>query len=137
VAVLVDTNVLFALADADSDQHTRIVATIAESREALLVPISVLPELDYLVANRLGARLQQRVLQAFLDDELQIENVTRDDVKRVLELVAHDSDNTIGFVEASIVAIAERLRITRILTLDRRHFHVFRPKHCPTFEILP
>jgi predicted nucleic acid-binding protein len=36
-----------------------------------------------------------------------------------------------------IVAIAERLNITRVLTLDRRDFQLIRPKHCSAFEILP
>lgn len=34
-------------------------------------------------------------------------------------------------------AVAERLKITHILTLDRRDFHIVRPAHSPHFEILP
>jgi len=41
------------------------------------------------------------------------------------------------FVDAVIVAISERLRITRVLTLDRRDFSIMRPIHCDYFEILP
>ncbi|MEI2690592.1 MAG: hypothetical protein V9H69_13160 [Anaerolineae bacterium] len=37
----------------------------------------------------------------------------------------------------AIVAIAERLKAQRILTLDRRHFGLMRPRHCTAFEILP
>jgi hypothetical protein len=33
--------------------------------------------------------------------------------------------------------MAERLNITKILTIDRRHFSMFRPIHCDPFEILP
>jgi predicted nucleic acid-binding protein len=36
-----------------------------------------------------------------------------------------------------IVAIAERLDITKILTVDRRHFGAFKPRHCAAFQILP
>ncbi|MFN4862237.1 MAG: VapC toxin family PIN domain ribonuclease, partial [Pseudanabaena sp.] len=43
----------------------------------------------------------------------------------------------LDFVDAVIVAIAERLRITRVLTLDRRDFSIMRPRHCDYFEILP
>jgi uncharacterized protein len=35
------------------------------------------------------------------------------------------------------LALAERLNITRVLTLDRRDFQMIRPKHCSGFEILP
>jgi len=40
-------------------------------------------------------------------------------------------------VDASIVAVGERLRINTILTTDRRHFSLFRPRHCRSFTILP
>jgi predicted nucleic acid-binding protein len=36
-----------------------------------------------------------------------------------------------------LVAIAERLNITQVLTLDQRHFRLFRPQHCDAFDILP
>jgi predicted nucleic acid-binding protein len=43
----------------------------------------------------------------------------------------------LDFVDALIVAIAERLNISRLLTLDRRDFQFIRPKHCTSFELLP
>src|SRR5438477_532166 len=43
----------------------------------------------------------------------------------------------IRLVDASIVAIAERLRVTRLLTADRRHFSLIRPRHCPALELVP
>jgi predicted nucleic acid-binding protein len=59
------------------------------------------------------------------------------DLRRSLDLLTEYADNAIGLVDASIVAVAERLGITRILTLDRRHFQSIRPRHCSTFEIIP
>jgi predicted nucleic acid-binding protein len=47
------------------------------------------------------------------------------------------ADTHLDFVDASLVAMAERLNIHRILTLDRRDFTIIRPKHYPHFEILP
>jgi predicted nucleic acid-binding protein len=47
------------------------------------------------------------------------------------------ADANIGFVDASIVAIAERLDVRTIATTDRRHFSMFRPKHCRGFELVP
>jgi hypothetical protein len=42
----------------------------------------------------------------------------------------------LDFVDASIVALAERLSIQRILTIDKKDFRIIRPKHCAYFEIL-
>jgi hypothetical protein len=35
------------------------------------------------------------------------------------------------------VTLAERLHITTVATLDRRHFTVVRPSHTDYFDILP
>ncbi len=43
----------------------------------------------------------------------------------------------LGTVDASVIATAERLGITTVATLDRRHFGVVRPDHTASFTILP
>jgi predicted nucleic acid-binding protein len=43
----------------------------------------------------------------------------------------------LGAVDASVVATAERLGERALMTLDRRHFSVVRPRHTEAFEILP
>jgi len=46
-------------------------------------------------------------------------------------------DLPLGTVDASVVAAAERLDITTIATIDRRHFSVVRPSHVEAFTLLP
>lgn len=67
-------------------------------------------------------------------DYLQVEFA---DIARAQEIVASYSDVYVGFVDASIVAMAERYRIKRVLTLDWRHFTKFRPKGLGYLELLP
>ncbi|MHB8795948.1 MAG: hypothetical protein ACYC90_10845 [Candidatus Nanopelagicales bacterium] len=43
----------------------------------------------------------------------------------------------VGATDASVVAVAERLGITGIATLDARHFRVVRPRHIDAFTLLP
>jgi len=43
----------------------------------------------------------------------------------------------LGFVDASVVAIAERLKLRTLLTTDRRDFHRVKPRHIRAFELLP
>lgn len=43
----------------------------------------------------------------------------------------------LGTTDASIVALAERLQLGEIATLDRRHFSVVRPAHIDAFTLLP
>jgi hypothetical protein len=43
----------------------------------------------------------------------------------------------LGVVDASIVAVAERLGLVELATLDRRHFSTVRPNHSEGFTLLP
>lgn len=56
---------------------------------------------------------------------------------RIAELVARYSDLPLGTVDASVVTTAERLGITEIATVDRRHFTIVRPNHVAAFSLLP
>jgi len=56
---------------------------------------------------------------------------------RAAELVARYRDSEIGYVDAIVVAIAERLRDKVIATVDRRHFSAIRPNHTAAFQLLP
>lgn len=60
-----------------------------------------------------------------------------EDLPRTLEVMEQHQDAGIGFVDASIVALAERYKVRRVLTLDRCHFVRFKPKGLGYLEILP
>jgi predicted nucleic acid-binding protein len=53
------------------------------------------------------------------------------------ELVVQYADLPLGAVDASVVAIAERLGVTEVATLDRRHFTVVRPRGIGPLLLLP
>jgi len=72
------------------------------------------------------------LLQDFVQEVL-----TKADLNRMAQLITQYPDMNLGTTDASVVAIAERLGITRIATIDRRHFPVIRPKHIDSFTLLP
>jgi hypothetical protein len=43
----------------------------------------------------------------------------------------------LGLVDASVVALAERLKLRKLATTDRRHFSTVRPTHVPHLELVP
>ena len=43
----------------------------------------------------------------------------------------------LGFVDASVVAVAERLKTTELATTDRRTFTIVRPGHTESFTLVP
>ncbi len=44
-------------------------------------------------------------------------------------------DLPLGIVDAAVAAIAERLGLTEIATLDYRHFTVISPRHVQAFTL--
>ena len=63
--------------------------------------------------------------------------LTKPDLSRVAALVERYADFPLGTVDASVVAVAERLKATEVFTLDVRHFAAVRPAHVPAFTLLP
>jgi hypothetical protein len=135
--ILVDTSVIIAVADRTSPRHRASRRAIESTREVLVVPPTVLPEVDFLLTKMMGGHVALAALKAVRDGALRLEQLTLADVSRALEIMERYADSEVGFVDSTIVAVAERLKVTKVLTLDRRHFGMFRPSHCAAFELLP
>lgn len=133
--LLADTGPLYALVDADDPWHEPVRAFVTERREILLAPITVLPEVAHLLRSRLGAAVERQFFAAVAAAEVAVEEVRPRDLERAVELMETYPD--LGFVDTTVVAIAERLRLEAIVTTDRRHFSQVRPEHVPAFELLP
>ena len=102
-----------------------------------MVPAPVLPEVDYLTATRMGtgpiiALLDDISRGAFTVDDLEIR-----DYARVREVVDRYADQDVGFVDASVLAVVERLEEPKLATLDHRHFSVLHPRHISALRLLP
>jgi predicted nucleic acid-binding protein len=59
------------------------------------------------------------------------------DLARCRALQARYADFSLGVVDASVVALLERLGEHKVATLDQRHFRAVRPAHVEAFELLP
>ncbi|MBI1816895.1 MAG: hypothetical protein HYR72_18095 [Deltaproteobacteria bacterium] len=92
----------------------------------MVVPALVLAEVDYFLR---AERVAMRKLIAELFDPAttyEFELATPRDIVRALELDAKFRELSIGLVDGVVAAVAERRRIFRILTTDRRDFGVLR-----------
>ena len=102
----------------------------------LVVPTLVITEVTYLLGTRLGAAPEVRFLGDIAAGNFMVEPVAAADWLRIAELVATYRDLPLGSSDASVVAAVERLGISEIATLDRRHFAVVRSGAGP-FTLLP
>ncbi|HEX6806958.1 MAG TPA: PIN domain-containing protein [Gemmatimonadaceae bacterium] len=137
MTVLADTGVLYALVDRDDAWHSRVRAWWERSREDVLVPVIVLPEVAYLLGRRIGADAELAFARAISDGEFTLEALAPEDVERAADLMGIYIDTPLGLVDACVVAAAERLDIVSVLTVDRRHFSIVRPRHVPSLKLLP
>ncbi|NCS12357.1 MAG: PIN domain-containing protein [Microcystis aeruginosa G13-09] len=137
MTAILDTSFLFALTDQGDRNHQRVLAIAQSVNEPLVLPVVVLPESCYLIASRLGHQAMRRFVSSMTPDTVQVEPVIPEDLLRVHEILEQYADNQLDFTDAAIVAIAERLAITRVYTLDRRDFSIIRPSHCDYFELFP
>ena len=137
MSAILDTSFLLAMSNPNDTNHEQVINVARKLREPLILPISVLPEICYLLASRVNHAAMRQFLQQLTKSETILEAIDYADLKRVNEILQQYSDSRLDFVDATIVAIAERRNITRILSLDRRDYTMIRPKHCPFFELLP
>lgn len=132
---VIDTGPLYAVVDADDQDHQRCLETLQSPDLILFVPALVVAEATYLVWKRLGARIEAEFLAGLAD--VNVLAPAAEDWRRIAELVTRYGDFPLGGTDASVVALAERLNAPAIVTLDRRHFAAVRPKHNPAWRLLP
>ncbi len=138
MAFLIDTGFLYAVIDrSDANHHKAQVALSQVNDDILVLPTLVLVEITYLILTRLGHHKMQQFIQNLQSNPWQFEAIEKEDLNRIARLLEEYADNELDFVDAAITALAERLNITTILTVDQRHFRAIRPIHCRYFEILP
>ena len=133
--VIVDTGILYAAADVGDAWHERVRAWLDDMSEPLIAPITVVPEVAYLLAARLGPTAERLFVASLAAGEIGVEQITRSDVERCRILL--DEYPHIGFVDASLVALAERLHVRVVATTDRRDFGAVRPRHVGALELVP
>lgn len=137
MALLLDTGPLLAALDAADPDHARCARLLTDATEDLVVPALVLAELDYWCSRRLPGEAWLVFLEDVIDGAYRVEPPTPGDLERCRELQGSYRDLGLGVVDASIVALAERLGETKVATLDRRHFGVVRPRHVKALQIVP
>lgn len=134
---VVDSSAVLALSLRGDPRHADVARAVAAHVGTLHLPDPVLLESSQLIAKRLGPSSEAAFIAGFARSPWRRVATTDGDLDRVVELIRRYADARLGFVDAAIVAIAERLAVTRIYTLDRRDFTLVRPRHVEAFEILP
>lgn len=81
--------------------------------------------------------MESLFLQSLAEGDFTPVDLTSADFARMADLVNTYESLPLGTTDASVVAVAERLGLTDVATLDRRHFTVVRPRHVDALTLLP
>jgi len=137
VALILDTGPLYASLDRSDADHASCRALIEQADEPLVIPSPVLVEVDCWIHARLHAGVLVALLEDILAGAYQVEDLEIGDYRRARSLCDQYEDTDLGFVDAAVLAVVERLDESKLATLDARHFRAVRPRHVETLTLLP
>jgi uncharacterized protein len=112
---------------------------VLTSASLVIVPGLVLAEVDYFLRGNRPA--MRRLIAEIFDPgtRYEYELPLPSDLVRALELDARFRTLNIGLVDGTVAAVAERRRVYRVLTTDRRDLGAIRvgPRLARALELLP
>lgn len=127
--------------DRGDKHHRRCVRLLEELPAPLLLPSTVLLEACWVVASHVGSHAQTILLETVAVDisrgRYALVELTSADISRMAKLFRTYRDLRLDPTDASVIAMAERLGVKQVATLDRRDFGVVRPRHIDAFLLLP
>ena len=131
-----DTGFVVALLHRGDKNH-QAAASIYQQIQAAHLPQSALAEVAYLLTHRASSDAVVELLKRLPTSKLISTALTDEDLASTASILQQYRSSRIDFVDATVMAVAERLTITTILTVDYRDFRLYRPTHSPFFTLLP
>ena len=120
--IVADTGAIVALVDADDRHHAVLRRLFEREPGSWVLPWAILPEVDYLLAEHVGARAQERFAGDLATGAWAIEWGDPADLVRAEEISRRHRALRLGLVDSVVMAVAERRKADAIATLDLRHF---------------
>ena len=135
--IVCDTSGLLALLDESEAKHTAVKTALEGTQPPYFLPALILVELDYLLKKRAGSSVARRFFDQVVSGAFQLEPFGTEDLAIVTRILDANRGLDLGVADASVVALAGRLGVRQILTLDQRHFRVVQALDGHPFELLP
>ncbi len=135
--IALDTSGLVALLDQGEPDHSRMQQTLSAYASRRFTTDLVLAEVDYLILKRLGVEAEQAFIAQILSGAIRREPLKNEDFENARVLIAKYADHALGLTDCTLISLAERLGALEVLTLDRKHFAMFRTRGGKAFNLLP
>lgn len=119
--MIVDTGPLIAAISRRDHNHRLAAGRLRAARRNALVPDPVIVEVDLLARRRYGPASARQFLLAMTNGVHRRLRIDEADWKLAVEIDAQHADLDLGFVDATVMALAYRLQLP-IFTFDFRDF---------------
>ena len=130
--VVVDAGPLVALFNRRDADHHRVVSFLREYHDRLFSTLAVVTEVMHVLEFSHNA--QQGFLQWMSTGAVERIELSDEDFRRTIELHSKYADRPMDFADATLVAVAERLGIRAVLTLDS-DFRIYRYRGRYSFQL--
>jgi predicted nucleic acid-binding protein len=131
---LCDTGPVVAMVDRTDLQHDPCLRAFEAFAGNLVTSWPVISEAFYLLHHPDERDFLWKII---LTRAIAVADLSFQDLARVRSLMKQYADQPMDLADASLVVLAERFRLRKVFTLDRRHFSVYRPRHAGYFELIP
>lgn len=135
--ILVDTSFLVALNNPRDKHHHRVIEFASKTEANFLLPEVVLTEAAFLIRREGDVPAVLSFLARLVQSQARLQTLRLTDLTRAREIMAQYQKSRLDFVDCCIMALAERLNITQIATLDVRDFSMVKPRHSEYLELVP
>jgi len=135
--LIVDTGPLVAYLNSRDSDHGSCAELLDSRTDELVVTSYVVTQACYLVGKYVGPAAEINLVEALGAGDLRQIDITVSDLRRMAELMRQYEDFPLGVADASVIALAERLELTEVATLDSQHFRAVAPRHTSALKLLP
>lgn len=133
--ILIDTGPIVALFDKDDRRHSLCLDILKEIKAPLLTTWPVLTECFYLL--NFSWEVQDSLWLFIRRGGIHIYAIEKKDILRCHDLMKQYCDLPMDLADATLVAVADALDISKIFTLDHKDFSIYRFKQKGRFTLIP
>ena len=133
--ILMDTGPWVALLDRSESRHIECKEWLKNFIGDIYSTEAVLTEVLYLL--NFSFRAQKAALDFVLSGAITLVPSSVDSLNYVKKIMAKYQDFPMDFADATLVSVANDLKINNILTFDSKHFSTYRLNNKKSFIIFP
>ena len=122
--IIVATGPLVALFDPADNDHRQCVSLLATIEQPLCTTVPVMTEAFHLLSP--GSIGSQRLMDFVSGGGLSIWFLDSATLSRAFELMVRYADHPMDLADASLVVLAETLKLRKIFSIDRNDFATYR-----------